>query len=59
MSRIDQLSLDRTDIEYQQLGADYCDRTTAPTIQESVKSKFDAEQLIAERSIGCVVREPY
>jgi len=34
---------------YQELGAGYNNRIIAPTIQESVKSKFDAEQLITNR----------
>ena len=42
----------KTNIIYQQLGADYTDRIIAPTIQESVKAsvaKFNAEQLITNR----------
>ena len=43
----------KTNIVYQQLGADYADRIIAPTIQESVKAsvaKFNAEQLITQRA---------
>src|SRR6187200_3520874 len=43
----------KTNIVYQQLGADYSDRIIAPTIQESVKAsvaKFNAEQLITQRA---------
>src|SRR5919198_2636489 len=43
----------KTNLVYQQLGADYADRIISPTIQESVKAsvaKFNAEQLITQRA---------
>jgi prohibitin 2 len=42
----------KSNIIYQQLGADYTSRIIAPTIQESVKAsvaKFNAEQLVTNR----------
>jgi regulator of protease activity HflC (stomatin/prohibitin superfamily) len=42
----------KSNIIYQQLGADYTNRIIAPTIQESVKAsvaKFNAEQLVTNR----------
>jgi prohibitin 2 len=49
------LSPGRTNIIFQQLGADYADRIIAPTIQESVKAsvaKFNAEELITKRALA-------
>jgi regulator of protease activity HflC (stomatin/prohibitin superfamily) len=48
----------RSNIIYQQLGADYADRIIAPTIQESVKAsvaKFNAEELITKRATAKAV----
>jgi prohibitin 2 len=42
----------KTNLIYQQLGADYESRIISPTIQESVKAsvaKFNAEELITKR----------
>src|ERR671934_2138587 len=43
----------KSNIIYQQLGADYTNRIIAPTIQESVKAsvaKFNAEELVTQRA---------
>ena len=48
----------KSNIVYQQLGADYADRIIAPTIQESVKAsvaKFNAEELITKRETAKAV----
>jgi prohibitin 2 len=48
----------KSNIIYQQLGADYSDRIIAPTIQESVKAsvaKFNAEELITKRETAKAV----
>ena len=49
------ISPSKTNIIYQQLGANYSDRIIAPTIQESVKAsvaKFNAEELITKRALA-------
>ncbi|MFL6377352.1 MAG: prohibitin family protein [Nitrososphaeraceae archaeon] len=48
----------KSNIIYQQLGADYTNRIIAPTIQESVKAsvaKFNAEELITKRETAKAV----
>jgi prohibitin 2 len=48
----------KSNIIYQQLGADYTSRIIAPTIQESVKAsvaKFNAEELITKRETAKAV----
>src|SRR6266513_1452832 len=52
------ISPSKSNIIYQQLGADYADRIIAPTIQESVKAsvaKFNAEDLITKRATAKAV----